>query len=297
MDTNRIRYFLSLVKTGSVTKAAELHRISPPALSKAMKVLEEELQEKLLVPDGRGILLTDKARALVPHFEEILEKLDAILSRSDLEDSSSAENRTLRIATFEVFSTYFLEQALSGIFHDRDCLIYELTPGQMEQAVVRREADFALTYIPIPHAELDHLRVQQVEMGIFGLKKMRATFSERQSPFVIPITPIEGSPNKVRGLDGWPDDAFPRRIRYRVGMLETALGLCRRGLAVAYIPRFIACLHNELVKQEFHLDEIPLPKKFPIRKEYVYLIKRKTDLEDQTAKKLAAAVRTICQSK
>lgn len=29
---------------------------------------------------------------------------------------------------------------------------------------------------------------------------------------------------KVRGLDGWPDEAFPRNFRYKVEMLETALG-------------------------------------------------------------------------
>ncbi len=294
MDTNRIKYFLSLVKTGSVTKAAELHHISPPALSKAMKVLEGELNEKLIVPDGRGILLTDKARAIAPLLQDIIQKLDAVIELSDLSENHADDNKPLRIATFEVFSTHFMERALSSVFKDRSCLLYEMAPGQMEQVVARREADFAITYIPIPHPDLDHLRVQLVEMGIFGVKKQFDDFSERETPFVIPIAPIEGSPNKVRGLDGWPDDAFPRRVVYKVGMLEAALGICRRGLAVAYIPKFIARLHNEIVKPEFHIEEKTMPKKFPVRKEYVYLIKRKTDLEDQLAKQLGSAIRKIC---
>ena len=56
--------FLSLVKTSSITKADELYRFSPAALSKANKVFESELSEKLIVPNGRGILLTDRARAI-----------------------------------------------------------------------------------------------------------------------------------------------------------------------------------------------------------------------------------------
>lgn len=294
MDTNRIRYFLSLVQTSSVTKAAELHRISAPALSKAIKVLEGELNEKLIVPNGRGILLTDRARAIAPALEEIIQKLDGVVDKTDLVDTYVGEGKPIRISTFEVFSTHFMERAISSLFKNRSCLIYEMIPGQMEQSVARREADFALTYIPIPHPDLDHLRIQSVEMGVFGLKKKFDDFSEGDSPFVIPIAPIEGSPNKVRGLDGWPDDAFPRRILYRVGMLETALGICRRGLAVAYIPKFIAKMHNEIVKPEFALDEKPMPQKFTTRKEYVYLVKRKTDLEDEMAKKLGSAIRKLC---
>lgn len=295
MDTNRIRYFLSLVRTGSITKAAELHHISAPALSKAMKVFEAEINEKLIVPDGRGILLTDRARALVPAFEEIIAKLDGVLDKTDVLDSTE-ENKPLRIATFEVFSTHFMERALSGVLGNHSCLIYEMTPGHMEQAVARREVDLAITYIPVPHPELDHLRIQNIEMGVFGLRKKFNEFSETETPFVIPVTPVEGSPNKVRGLDGWPDDAFPRRILYRVGMLETALGLCRRGLAVAYIPKFIAKFHNEIVKAEFLLDEKPTPKKLQNRKDYVYLVKRKTDLEGDIAKKMASALRKLCSS-
>ena len=290
MDTNRIRYFLSLVKTSSVSKAAQLHGISSPALSKAIRVLEKDFKEKLIVPDGRGILLTDRAKAMAPLLQDIISKLDSVIDHSDQEERMEEARKPLRVATFEVFSTHFMERALSGIFRENTCLLYEMPPGNMEQAVAHREVDFALTYIPIPHPELDHLRVQQIEMGIFGTNDLAFSL---ETPFVVPINPLEGSPNKVRGMDGWPDDAFPRKVHYKVGMLESALGICRRSLAVGYFPKFIASLHNEIVKKEFHLVEKDLPPKFPPRKEYVYLVKRKTDLEGKAAKKLGMAIRNI----
>ncbi len=290
MDTNRIRYFLSLANTGNLSRAAELHQISPAAFSKAMKVFETEVGETLLLPHGRGIILTDYARSIAPELTDIIRRIDEIKEKKII----AAGSKHLRIATFEVFSTYFVTQAIRENFSDYRCDISEMTPGKMEQAVAEGKADFALTYIPIPHPELDFLKVQEIKMGLFGKQKLWNHASLADIPFAAPLGPIEGSPNKVRGLDGWPDNAFPRSIPYHVSLMETALGLCREGLAVAYIPSFIARLHNQVVKPTFQLEQMKLPKEFPKRQDFVYLIKRKSDQEGTTAKKLAQVVRKVC---
>lgn len=169
-----------------------------------------------------------------------------------------------------------------------------MVPGKMEEAVATNKVDLALTYIPIPHPELDFLKVQEIEMGLFGKKKLLDKYELSEIPFVAPVIPVEGSPNKVRGLDGWPDDALPRNIQYQVTLLETALALCREGLAVAYLPKFIARLHNETVKTAFQLDGMKAPKGIPKRQGFVYLVKRKSDKEGVIAKKLAQAIRRNC---
>jgi DNA-binding transcriptional LysR family regulator len=295
MDTNRIRYFLSLAQTGSITEAAKLHHISPAAFSKSMRIFSEELGQKLLIPHGRGILLTDHAKSLVPAFLEIILKLDHIKDSSrHSKNLDLSINRWISVATFEVFSTYFFEKVLSTVLKDYSCNLFEMIPGKMESAVASGVADLALTYIPVPHQELDFLKLTEIEMGIFGHPDAELRSDYRELPFAVPISPIEGSPNKVRGLDGWPDDAFPRNIRYRVQMLESALGLCRRKMAYAYIPKFVARLHNETVKTNLALKEIKLPRGFTEQRSYVYLVKRKSDHEGVEAKKIASAVRQIC---
>ncbi|MGZ3775782.1 MAG: LysR family transcriptional regulator [Pseudobdellovibrionaceae bacterium] len=296
MDTNRIRYFLSLAKTGSVTKAAELHHISPAAFSKAMNVLAEEFNVKLTVPSGRGVILTDNAKELIPVFTEVIEKLDAV-KKDRNSGSGSSEKKVVRIATFEVFSTHFIERLLDQSFFDYECQLYEMIPGQMEAAVASRVVDIALTYIPIPHPDLDFIKISPIEMGVYGNISGRSNESFHDLPFVVPVIPVEGSPNKVRGLDGWPDDALPRNIRYRVQMLETALGLCRRGIAVAYIPKFIARLHNETVKPQFALKEFEQSAKFRKNRDYVYLVKRKSDTEGTEVKKISMMIRKYCAEK
>lgn len=287
-----MRYFLSLARTGSITKSAELHGISPPAFSKAMRVFEEEVGHELTIPSGRGLILTDYARSLVPSVEEILQKVDAI--RAGVA-SVKADGKHLRVATFEVFSTYFMARAIKEYFSEYRCELQEAIPGKMEEMVAGGKVDLALTYIPIPHSELDHLKVQEIEMGIFGKNHLLEKLDYSAVPFVVPIRPIEGSPNKVRGLDGWPDDAFPRDSAFQVGMLETAMGLCREGLAVAYLPKFVVNMHNELVKPVFQVKEMPLPNHFPKTKFFVYLVKRKTDVEGTESKKLVQAIRKFCK--
>jgi DNA-binding transcriptional LysR family regulator len=293
MDTNRMRYFISLARTGSITKSAELHSISAPAFSKAIRVFQEEIGHELTLPIGRGLVLTDYAKSIVPAIESIIQQMDTLKQRADTHLRERGQH--LRIATFEVFSTHFMTKTLSEFFPAYRCDLHEAIPGKMEELVATGKADLALTYIPIPHSDLDHLKVQEIEMGIYGKLKITDEADYSAIPFVVPIGPIEGSPNKVRGLDGWPDDAFPRNSFYHVGMLETALGLCREGLAVAYLPKFVVKIHNEMVKREFQLDELPIPKKFSKTKSFVYLVKRKSDVEGTESKRLALAVRKLCR--
>ena len=61
---NRLRYFCTVADTGSLRAASEILHLSPAALSKAIKLLEEELEQELLVPAGRGILITDVGKRL-----------------------------------------------------------------------------------------------------------------------------------------------------------------------------------------------------------------------------------------
>ena len=278
MDINRIRYFLTLAQTGHLGQAAELHLISAPAFSKAMKIFADECGVELFVPQGRGILLTDQARALVPALQDIVERIDNLRKPVEL-------GERIRIASFEVFSTYFMEEMLAEYFPDKRVLLLEMTPGKMEAAVVSREVDFAITYNPIPHQDLDFLKIQKIEMGIFG-KKLNL-------PFVIPVGRVDGSPSKVRGLDGWPDDKFPRKVQYEVELMETALGICRKGLAVAYLPKFVVRMHNQKVKADQRLEEFSLPAGLMRVGDYVYLVKRKSDSEGNVAKKISAAIRKL----
>jgi DNA-binding transcriptional LysR family regulator len=294
MDSNRLKYFIVLNETESVRKAAEILNISPAALSKAIKQLEFEVGTTLIVPSGRGISITAEGRLIARQVQPILESLDSI--RKSLKDKKSSKLHTTKpilIGSFEVFSTHFLSELLKYFPPEAHILLHKITPGEMEKALLDGEIDYGITYIPVPTTGIIHQKVAFTEMQIFGRTELfeKAPFAE--IPFVIPAYPLSGSPNRIQGLDGWPDGQIERLIKYRVSMMESALALCRQGKAVAYLPSFVVNLHNKIVKAEYHLKAIGFPKGMPIRKQSIFLAKRKIDPTDATYKKLTQALRMI----
>ncbi|MBC7690905.1 MAG: LysR family transcriptional regulator [Methylotenera sp.] len=290
MDMNRLKYFCLVAKTGSMAKAAEMLRISPAALSKAMKLLEQETHRKLFLPSGRGIILTDEGRNFAKKLTVALAEMESVLSAQDLPTDLQ---KTLKIGSFEVFTTYFIGYLLKDHFLDRPMLIHELGPGLLEQAIEENEVDFGITYIPVPHAGLDFMKLGDIEMGIYGKKGLFEKMDFKDIPFALPVAPVSGSPNKVRGTDGWPDDEYPRNGKYRVTLMESALELCRQGLAVSYLPKFVVDLHNETAKEAYQLKKKTLMTRQPSSEHPVYLIKRKSDPESADMKRLAKAFRML----
>ena len=77
MTLNQLRYFRVLAKTEHYSKAADALGISQPSLSRAISLLEEELNVLLFTRRGRNVVLTDAGRALLRYVEAGLDTLDA----------------------------------------------------------------------------------------------------------------------------------------------------------------------------------------------------------------------------
>lgn len=60
MKTESLIYFVSIASTGSITKTAELHYISPQAVSEQIKKLEKEFNITLLQKTQNGVKLTEQ---------------------------------------------------------------------------------------------------------------------------------------------------------------------------------------------------------------------------------------------
>ena len=298
MDSNRLRYFLIVKETGSIRKAAELLHLSPAALSKSVKQLEEECGFPLLIPSGRGIIISYEGKELARMAKPLVEGIDQLASLMREGKTAEQGKTTIRLGSFEVFTTHFLSPLLSALPEPSEILLRELIPGAMEKALVDREIDYGITYIPIPTNSVEHVEVAKIEMGIFCSKEKHAVFSKlpiEALPFAIPIQPISGAPNKVQGLDGWPEDKVSRNAKYRVTLMESALELVRKGSAIAYLPTFIVELHNETVKPKYQLQRLTPPKGLTSQRQGVFLARRRSDAEGDTFKKLAKALRITCK--
>lgn len=287
MDINRVRYFNVFAETGSLVKASEILHLSQPALSKALRALESETGLRLVEADGRGLKLTKAGQQFRNESAQLLEHWLSLPKK--IQDQQIL--RPTRIASFEVFTTHFLGRLLD--FTELEGLeIHELLPGKIEQAVAEERVDMGITYVPIPQSGVEFVEAGKIKMAVFGLEKFRSKrFADL--PFVVPLSPLEGAPSKVVGLDGWPDHKISRAVKFRVTLMESALELCRRGVAVAYLPEFIVALQNRLAATEYRLKEISYPLAQRTRLQSVYLVKRHDRSETALYRQVARCIRSL----
>ena len=78
MDSRRLRNFIQIVDSGSITRAAALSGVAQPALSQQLAILENELKVKLLdrsvsgvTPTAAGRILYARAQAILRQFDEL----------------------------------------------------------------------------------------------------------------------------------------------------------------------------------------------------------------------------------
>lgn len=85
LNYHHLFYFWTVVKAGSIHRAGADLRVSPPAISSQLKLLEDQLGEKLLARSGRRLVLTEMGRTVFSYAEDIFtlgrELLDVVKNR------------------------------------------------------------------------------------------------------------------------------------------------------------------------------------------------------------------------
>ena len=113
MNSLEIQYFLTIVKYGSFTGAAQALSVSQPAISKQIRQLEAELGCSLFARSGRTLSLTEAGQAYYAYFQQCCFQLD--LLKNKLEDQKKDGKSTIRIAYPEdVDPAYFRDKIQSA---------------------------------------------------------------------------------------------------------------------------------------------------------------------------------------
>jgi DNA-binding transcriptional LysR family regulator len=147
MEFHQLRYFVAAAEELSVTAAAKRLRVSQPALSRQIALLEGELGVALFDRIRKRIHLTDAGRFFLPKARQIL--CDAETGAQQVREQYGSARRTIRLG----FLTPFLDDVV--------------TPAvkAMRKAVSGvHVALFELT----PRAQLDRLRDDELDIAILG---------------------------------------------------------------------------------------------------------------------------------
>src|SRR5690349_8047427 len=113
MELHHLRYVRAVVRTGSVTAAAEAEFVAQPSVSKQLRGLEQELGVPLFHRVGRRIVPTEAALALADCADRVFDELAATLATVSGPDS--ARGGTLRMCATETVSDNLLPPALAEL--------------------------------------------------------------------------------------------------------------------------------------------------------------------------------------
>ncbi|MCM2505941.1 LysR substrate-binding domain-containing protein [Aureimonas altamirensis] len=78
MDVTQLKTLIHVAELGSLSKAADRLHVAQPALSRQVRLLEQELGVTLFERHGRGMVVTDVGRDILEHASRILAEMEAI---------------------------------------------------------------------------------------------------------------------------------------------------------------------------------------------------------------------------
>ncbi len=110
MDVRQLRCFIAVAEELHFGRAAERLGVAPPALSRQISALEDELGVSLLTRTTRQVAMTRAGLIMLEEAKAILVKMEH--SSRAVREASLASGKVLRVGAIDAASSSFLPEAL-----------------------------------------------------------------------------------------------------------------------------------------------------------------------------------------
>lgn len=237
VQTSYLSTFLLVVESGSMSEASRRLEITPAAVAHQLRLLERELQTRLLVRSGRTVVLTESGHRLVERAGTILRDLGNL--KAAINDEAAAGELNLGAINTALHSVMpeILAEFTKAYPHARVDIRSGLTTD-LYDAVLRGELDAAICLHPtfaLPKA-LNWDPLCEEPLVVMAPPKWRQRDAHallREEPFI--------RYNRALG-GGKQADAYLRQAgivpheRFQLSSLPAIAMLVDRGLGVSLAP-------------------------------------------------------------
>ena len=165
----QLRSFLAVVRTGSVTAAADELVVTQPSVSAAITALSHELGTPLLERNGRGVRPTPAGAAFTPFATDVIGLLEK--GRRAASEAAATAERVLRIAAVTTAAESFvpgLMRAFSITHPDVRLALSVGNRGQVLDMLIRHEADVAFGGRPPADERVQARTLRPNELVLIG---------------------------------------------------------------------------------------------------------------------------------
>lgn len=148
LDLDLLRFFVALMDTGALHRAAERLELSQPAASRALARLRTLLGDKLFVKSGLGMAPTPRAEALRPAVEDALQRMEALVVPGTFDPATT--RRTFRMGMMDNALVVAVTGALPGFLAQAPSAALEICPLETDFQAQLREGRVDLVVFPAP---------------------------------------------------------------------------------------------------------------------------------------------------
>ena len=167
IDVRALRYFCAVAQFGSYSQAALHLRISQPAVSRQVLLLERTLKTRLLRKVTKGFVLTETGIALHEKAQKIVGEVDSLYET--LGAAAQVPRGRLTIGVSTAISEYLMPSVMRSYrskYPDVAVHIVQSYPSALTNLLVGGSLDMALLYGNPRMAELELKGLMDLEMGL-----------------------------------------------------------------------------------------------------------------------------------
>ncbi len=209
MEFRVLQYFLTIVREGSINRAAQVLHVTQPTLSRQIARMEEELGVKLFSREGKRMILTGEGLLLQRRAEEILTLVgrtqeELLINEDEVEGTIAVGCGELAAVEDFAETVREFQRLYPAVRFDLITAGADVVKEQLEKGLM----DIGILLAPIEIQEFDFIRLKDRENWIVLMpaddplaRKERLTAEDLKSgPLILPRRP--GVKNEIENWFG-----------------------------------------------------------------------------------------------
>ncbi|MBV1787373.1 LysR family transcriptional regulator [Marinobacterium sp. D7] len=256
LEIRALRYFLAVVDERGFTAAARRLHVAQPAVSMAIRKLEESLALNLFHRRERGIELTDEGHILLEHARRIIRATeDAELEMRELQGLDSGE---VRIGIPSMLGSYYFPPILMAFRHRYPKLqltVVESGARKIQQMISEGEIDLGVIVSNTPPEDLETRPFLRDQMT--AVMPMDHPLAARESVayddfFKEELVVFKQGYFHREVLDRLAQESnYPLQIGFETNLLPLIKQIVRQGFAITTLLAMVIAEDADLVARPF----------------------------------------------
>ena len=237
MNLDRVQVFVRIVESGTRSAAARVMHLTQPALSRNLRLLEEDLGAPLFDRVGRGLVLTAAGRALLPRARALLAQARDLTR--EIEEVAGRRYFDVLIGTVDSVATWLfpaIVEPLRDSFEDLAVKLQTARTAELLRRLSAGELDLVLCAWSGPPPVARATRVGPYDLRFWGRRDRFGALEDALTEDEVrrfPLIEIESMPGQPTMI---PTDAASWAVS---GSLASVKALVLAGFGVGALLSFM----------------------------------------------------------